>query len=389
VFPVEGPAAALRQLDALLDSETAAKIYLQPICLQPKGLAPAGTVAAGNCLLAGGPLAFSAVRVRARQSLRNAHSFDLPLPAALEWARTRASRGDGEPQGVLDRLMAPRPALAGIALNQARLMGVLNVTPDSFSDGGDFAKTASALERGEIMRAEGADIIDVGGESTRPGATPVTYEVERERVLGVVEGLSRDGAIVSIDTRRPQVMVDAVAAGAQLINDVSALTADPASLSTAAKLKAPVVLMHMQKTPETMQAAPHYDDALLDIYDALAARVAAAQAAGIPRDRLVVDPGIGFGKTVAHNLELLRGLALLHGLGCPVVVGVSRKSFLGRLTGGRLTGTETPKDRLPESLAAGLWALGQGAHILRVHDVAATRRAIAVWSQIGGIRPIP
>jgi dihydropteroate synthase len=390
---IQSSAADLRQIDALLDSrpdsdpddaEHDLKLYLQPIGLQPVRLHPFESADDTVLPLAGGAIGFAAIRVRLRPPAGPQLVLDVAVGPALDWAARRAAKSDGRVSQILDRLRASRPALAGITLDRPRLMGVLNVTPDSFSDGGDFAHAAAAFERGQIMMAEGADIIDVGGESTRPGATPVAPETERERVLGVIENLSRSGAVVSIDTRRPKVMAAAIAAGASIINDVSALSYDPASLAAAAKLNVPVVLMHMQMTPKTMQAAPHYDDALLDIYDALAARVTAAIGAGIPRAKLVVDPGIGFGKTVAHNLELLRGLALLHGLGCPVLVGVSRKSFLGRLTG-----TEDPRGRLPESLVAGLWALGQGAQILRVHDVGPTRRAIAVWGEIGGIWPSP
>lgn len=367
----EGVAAILRRLEGA--HARANRLYFQPIGLLPAGLAPAGSL-----LLAGGPMAFNALRVWVRPPGGKAQGFDLPLLAVQDWAETRAAKGDLDPKRVLERTSVARPALAGLTLDQPRLMGILNVTPDSFSDGGDFADFASARAHGRLMLAEGADLIDVGGESTRPGAAAVAPEVERERTLAVVADLALAGAVVSIDTRRAALMADAVNAGARIINDVSALSHDPDSLPTAARLKVPVVLMHMLRTPETMQVAPHYDSALLDIYDALAGRVAAAEAAGIERARLVVDPGIGFGKTLLHNLELLQGLALLQGLGCPVLVGVSRKSFLGRLTG-----NDDPRARLPESLAAGLWAVAQGAQILRVHDVGASRRALAVWGKIG------
>ena len=193
----------------------------------------------------------------------------------------------------------------------------------------------------------------------------------------MVRALADDGLLLSVDTRRAAVMDAALEAGARIVNDMSALNHDPEARTVVARHGAWAVLSHMQGTPETMQQAPRYDDASLDVFDALAAHVEAAKAAGIPRSRIIVDPGIGFGKTARHNLEILRDLALFHGLGCPLLVGASRKSFIGRLSAG-----EAPKARLPGSLAAGLHALGEGAHILRVHDVAETRQALAIWRGI-------
>jgi dihydropteroate synthase len=230
---------------------------------------------------------------------------------------------------------------------------------------------ARALE----LEAEGADILDIGGESTRPGAQPVEVEEEWGRVGPVIEALAGPvRARLSIDTRKPEIMRRAARAGVHLINDVSALSHDPGSLQAAAESGLPVVLMHAQGDPRTMQDKPTYADVALDVCDYLAARIAACEAAGIPRSRLIVDPGIGFGKTLAHNLALLSSLSLLHGLGCAVLLGASRKSFIGRLTG-----AADPDDRLPGSIAAALMGAAQGVQILRVHDVAATRQALALW----------
>jgi dihydropteroate synthase len=275
---------------------------------------------------------------------------------------------------VLQRLQQRRPAIAGIGLDRTRLMGVVNVTPDSFSDGGQFFSSEAAVAHGLQLEAEGADMLDVGGESTRPGAEAIGLEEECRRVLPVIEALARRARVpVSIDTRNAEVMRRAAAVGARIINDVSALTHDPASLGVAARTGLPVVLMHAQGDPRTMQHNPTYADVGLDVYDMLEARIDACVAAGIARERLVVDPGIGFGKTLVHNLALLGALTLFQCLGCAVLLGVSRKSFIAKLTGA------APDERLPGSLAGALLGAGQGVQILRVHDVAATRQALAVW----------
>ena len=264
-----------------------------------------------------------------------------------------------------------------MTLDRPRVMAVINVTPDSFSDGGDRLDSGRAIEDGLAMIAAGADLLDVGGESTRPGAEPVPLEEELRRVVPVVRGLASQGAVVSVDTRRAPVMAEALDAGAALVNDVTALAGDPESLPLVARAGVPAVLMHMQGEPGTMQTDPRYDDAALDIFEFLDARLAACEAHGIPRERLAIDPGIGFGKTLDHNIELLDQLALYHGLGCPLVLGVSRKSFIGRLSGG-----PAPKERMPGSLAAALAGVDRGAQIVRVHDVAETVQALEVWRAI-------
>jgi dihydropteroate synthase len=276
-------------------------------------------------------------------------------------------------------LTAPRAALRGIALDRPRIMGILNVTPDSFSDGGRFQSTGALLQTARAMA--GADILDIGGESTRPGAEEVPETVERDRVVPAIRTLREAGigTPISIDTRKAAVARAAMAAGASILNDVSALTFDPGLAPFAAMQRLPVILMHAQGTPATMQERPAYDDVVLDVYDALATRVQAAVAAGIARDRIVIDPGIGFGKTQAHNLALLARLSLFHGLGLPVLLGASRKKFIGALT------DEPQADRrLPGSLAVALHAVGQGVQVLRVHDVAETRGALTVWQAMTG-----
>ena len=276
------------------------------------------------------------------------------------------------------RLTSPRLTLQmgerTIRLDQPQVMGIVNVTPDSFSDGGAYADAQAAAEAGADMTAAGAAILDVGGESTRPGAKPVWEGDEIERVLPVVQRLAAGGQAVSIDTRKAAVAEAALGAGARFVNDVSGLTWDERMVGVVAASGAPVVIMHMAGDPQTMQDDPRYDDVLVDVFFWLEERIAAAEAAGIARDRILVDPGIGFGKSVAHNLALMNGLALFHALGCPIVLGASRKRMIGALA------NEVPADRrLPGSLALALKAVEQGAQIVRVHDVPETVQALKVW----------
>ncbi len=264
-------------------------------------------------------------------------------------------------------------------LSSPRVMGVLNVTPDSFSDGGHFLHIDDALRQAEEMVAEGAAIIDIGGESTRPGAAAVSLEQELARVLPVIERLAAAFDVpISIDTSKPEVMRAAVNVGARVINDVMALSA-PGAIAAAAESAVPVCLMHMQGKPRTMQRAPQYDDVVADIMRYLSDRVAACEAGGIARNRLLLDPGFGFGKTKAHNLALLKGLATLQRLGLPLLVGLSRKSMLGAVTG------RAVEERLAASVAAALMAVERGARIVRVHDVAATVDALALWQAVTNI----
>lgn len=336
--------------------------YLRPLGFL-KGRVAAEAIAAELAIpLGGGSLAFTLVEVidrvepgEIRREMRAASTVQ--IPASL------TGRRDYD-------------------LDCPEVMGIVNPTPDSFSDGRTYLDPGRAIAHAEAMILAGAKIIDIGGESTRPGAEPVAVDEEMRRVLPVIAGI-RDraaaaGVTISIDTRNAVTMQAALDAGAGMINDVTALTHDPASVGVAARSGAKVVLMHMQGDPRTMQLAPAYEDVVLDIYDYLEARVAAAVAAGIARSRLVIDPGIGFGKSVAHNLALIDQVSLFHGLGLPVLIGASRKGLIARLS------ADEPADqRLGGSLALELAAVAQGAQILRVHDVAETLQALRIAEAIG------
>jgi dihydropteroate synthase len=274
----------------------------------------------------------------------------------------------------IQNITQPRASFGGIAMNTTQVMGIVNVTPDSFSDGGRLADVEAGIAHGLKLAGEGAVILDVGGESTRPGSDAVSLEDEITRIEGVIAGLSKTHA-VSADTRKAEVMLAALQAGACMINDVSALGYDAKSAAVVANAQAPIVLMHAQGEPKTMQLNPRYEDVLLDVYDGLAASVAKAEAAGIARHNICVDPGIGFGKSFKQNLELMAGLSLFHGLGVPVLVGVSRKGFVGAVTGEKVAA-----DRVNGSLGGALQAAQQGAHILRVHDVKATVQSLKMFT---------
>jgi len=278
-----------------------------------------------------------------------------------------------------ERLTAPRAPVAGLDMGRTHLMGIVNVTPDSFSDGGRHDTPDRAVAHAKAMHAAGASLLDIGGESTRPGAQTVPEDEEIRRTAPVIERLSEvvDAAVISIDTRKAAVARAAVAAGAGLVNDVSGLTYDPDLAPYCAGRGLPVCIMHAQGDPETMQANPSYDNVLLDVYDFLETQVAKLEDLGLPRSQIIVDPGIGFGKTVAHNLTLLNGLALFHGLGCPLLVGASRKRFIGTISG-----VEDAPARVHGSVSVALSAMAQGAQILRVHDVAETAQAAALWQAI-------
>ena len=262
-----------------------------------------------------------------------------------------------------------------LSLDRPLIMGVVNVTPDSFSDGGRYATTEHAAAHASVLIGEGADIVDIGGESTRPNAAPVAFEEERRRVLPVLEALRDCGIPVSVDTQNPALMREAIAAGASMVNDINALAA-PGALEAVADTAAAVCLMHKRGDPKTMQQDPHYEDVVREVREFLAARVTAAERAGMIRERIVIDPGFGFGKTFEHNLALLRELRQFAALGAPVVAGLSRKAMLGTITG-RDVG-----ERVFASIAAALIAVENGARILRAHDVAATRDALAVWNAV-------
>jgi dihydropteroate synthase len=260
-----------------------------------------------------------------------------------------------------------------------KVMGVVNVTPDSFSDGGRLGSPADALELARRLVAEGADLLDVGGESSRPGSDPVPLEEEIRRVIPAVEAFAHGlGVPVSVDTTKAEVARRALAAGASVINDITALGGDPDLARVVADSGAGVVLMHMRGVPKTMQADPRYDDVVAEVYEFLARRVEAAEAAGIPRERVAIDPGIGFGKTSEHNLDLLRNLGRFATLGCAVLVGTSRKGFLGTVTG------RPVEQRATASVVASLFAATRGADVVRVHDVGPMVDAVKVWKALGG-----
>ena len=372
--------AALDRVRTALRAQRGGRFWLCPQALL-SGVTAEAAIADGQALpLAGGVmgLAFSQVEIVARDETvaTGMTGAVVSLDQAKRWAAASGLAARHENQ--LKALTAPRGHWAGLQFSRPRIMGILNVTPDSFSDGGDHLDAATAVASGKAMLAVGADILDIGGESTRPGAQPVDPAEEIRRVEPAVRELANAGALVSIDTRHAATMKAALAAGARIINDVSALTSDPESLSVAARSEARVVLMHMLGDPRTMQRDPVYAAAPLDILDYLEGRIAACMAGGVPRGRIAVDPGVGFGKRLRHNLQIMARLSLLHLTGCPILLGASRKSFIASATD-----RETPaKGRLPGSLAAALSALDQGVQILRVHDVAETWQAAEVWRGI-------
>jgi dihydropteroate synthase len=347
------------------------------VLLLPLGLAREGRALTTALPLAGSGLAFASCEVTILSGQRQLQRVVLPTDGVLAWAEAQAPDHREALEARLRALTAPRAAFAGLSMERPRIMGIINVTPDSFSDGGDRLDAGVAVEAGRRMLEEGADLLDVGGESTRPGSEPVAVEEELRRVLPVVRALAAEGAKVSIDSRHARVMAEAAAAGAAVINDVTALTGDPESLRVASASGLPVILMHMRGEPRSMQKDPRYGDVTAEIFAYLEKRVAACREAGIPLERIAVDPGIGFGKTIGHNLTLLDRLAAFQGLGCPVLLGASRKRFIGTL--GQ---AEEPKDRLAGSLACALAGAERGVQMIRVHDVAETRQAINLQQAI-------
>ncbi len=347
--------------------------------LRPDGLLTGSTaataIAHGQALsLAGGDIAFTLVEVLTRTA-DGPVAAQAPLHRLRWWAEQQGPALRERIEIQLSRLAAKRQPWAGLSLDRALVMGILNVTPDSLF-AGTGTESDQAIARGRALMEAGADIVDIGAESTRPGADPVTPEEEMRRLEPVIRALASAGATISVDTRRAVVMKAALSWGAHAINDVAGLEGE-ACMETVARTGAPVILMHMRGEPGTMQNDPQYDLPSLDIADYLAHRVALCEEAGIPLHRIVVDPGIGFGKTVAHNLEILARLSLYQGLGCGVALGLSRKSTIGRVAGGAPV-----EERMPGSIAGALQGLRQGVQILRVHDVAETRQAVAVWQAI-------
>ncbi len=344
--------------------------------LRPVGLLygdAARTAVAGNAALA---LTNTGISFTHFEIVTGARGGDArQLVAAGDLAKS----GDQHVRQLIGRITEPRADFAGLLLDRPRLMGIVNVTPDSFSDGGRFASGKNAIRQGRLLAAEGADIVDIGGESTRPGAEFVSEQEEHDRVNHVVATLSGENICVSVDSRRSGIMRAALDAGARVINDISALEFDSKSASVVAEAGCPVVLMHVRGEPKTMQDNPQYSDVVTDVYDYLEGRVQAAVAAGIDRSKIVADPGIGFGKTFAQNLELLEHLTLFHMLGVPILVGSSRKGFIGAVTG-----VSDASKRAAGSVGAALASAMQGVQILRVHDVAETGQALKVWRRASG-----
>jgi dihydropteroate synthase len=325
-----------------------------------------------------GPLAFAVVEI----SYLNNQSIKTALVPRSQYESPQCGIENGVRIHVDARLTEfarSRHLFASTELTYPLIMGIVNVTPDSFSDGGRFHDANAAIAHGLSLRDAGASIVDVGGESTRPGAAPVAPEEEIARIAPVVRGLVSQGVCVSIDTRRSAVMAAAFEAGARIVNDVTALAGDSKSLRLVTNADVAVILMHMQGEPRTMQNNPAYAWAPGDVYDFLRARIEACLNAGMAPEQIAIDPGIGFGKNVAHNATVMDHFGLFHGLGHPLVFGASRKSFIAQMSLG-----ESPDKRLAGSLAAALHAVAQGAHILRVHDVTETRQALAVAAEVAG-----
>jgi dihydropteroate synthase len=343
-----------------------AKLYVRPIGLLYGATADAA-VADGLALpLAGGPIAFTAAElIEGEAGKTRMRLFAAP---AL------ASSGDADLAALIARITAKRSPFAGLALDRPVLMGIVNVTPDSFSDGGLFDTKEAAIVQAAELATAGAAIVDVGGESTRPGSDPVDEKEELARVVPVIAGLAGLPAVISVDTRKAAVARAAAKQGAKILNDVSALTRDAKSLQVAVETGLSLVLMHAQGEPKTMQDNPRYADVVLEVFDYLETRIGTAVKAGIEPSRIAGDPGLGFGKTLAHNLALLAHTTLFHGLGVPLLVGGSRKRFIRGVLGG-----EEPHSREPGSQAVAIAAAAQGAQILRVHDVAGSRQGLTVW----------
>ncbi len=346
-----------------------AGVYLRPAGLLGGNAARQAVEQGKAGLIAGGWAAFSLVEVVRRdgeQVKRNWFSY----PEV-------ATSNEAVLADLLAQIIAPRSPVAGLLMTEPQIMGIVNVTPDSFSDGGQFLASDAAIAHSQQLHRDGASMLDIGGESTRPGAELVNDDQEIERIVPVLKGLkglANLNATLSVDTRKPSVMEHAATAGAGFINDVTALTFSPDSLPAAAKTNLPICLMHSQGTPQTMQNNPQYDEVVLDVYNYLSDRIAACLQAGIDKSRIVIDPGIGFGKTVRHNLALIDEITMFHGLGVPILLGASRKSFIGTVAGDKDAGR-----RLSGSLAAALNGLRSGVQILRVHDVGETVQAVQIW----------
>ena len=351
-------------------------IYLQPTGIfwdrsQARRIDDADVPTWRGLPLAGGRLSFAALEILTRSATGTRRKMVVLGDAfSGDWGRDGLAASD-----ILTALSEPRPRIAGLSLERPRIMGIVNVTPDSFSDGGQHASTKAAIDHALRLAEEGADILDIGGESTRPGSEAVALDEELQRVIPVIEGVrAKTDKLISVDTRKAEVMRRAAQAGADILNDVSALSHDPMALEVAAESGLPVMLMHAQGDPKTMNDNPQYSDVVLDVFDFLESRIRACEAAGIPKAKIVADPGIGFGKHLHHNVAVMAGLSLYHGLGVPLMLGASRKKMIGQLCN-----VDQPQDRVPGSLACVLAGAQAGVQIFRVHDVKETKQALEVW----------
>lgn len=355
-----------------LDGIPESAIYAVPRALV-SGVLAERLIAGGQALrLCGRSMAFAAVEVAVRKPERvDRHASS--VTAFDPWRRVLKPNHRDHVSQLIENLSAHRSPFAGLRMDRTQIMGIVNVAPDSFSDGGDHATPETAITHAVGLAEAGADILDVGGESTRPGARPVTPDDEQRRVLPVIRTLAEKGLVVSIDTRHATTMGAALDAGATVVNDVTALKGDSRALNIIAQHNAPVVLVHMQGEPRTMQSDPSYVWTPADIFDALADRIQVCISAGLDKSSICVDPGIGFGKNDSQNLDLLNAVTILHGLGCPVMLGASRKSFIGRLSD-----TADPKKRLAGSVAVAVSGAAQGVQFLRVHDAMETRQALTI-----------
>ena len=345
-------------------------LYCRPVNLIYLPQIDQDTRESSYCRLAGGSIVFEKIELILRDQ-QHIYSFESSIDAARAWALAEGCIEELDKQMLM--IVSRRAGYFEEKDTSPLLMGIINVSPDSFFGAATSFNTEAAISRAHSLIAEGVDIIDVGGESTRPGSRSIKTSEEIDRVIAVIEGIKGFGVPISIDTSKPKVMEAALSAGASIINDITALTGDPNSLSLAAKYKVPVVLMHMKGTPLTMQKRPQYDSAILDVFDYLKWRISVCLQAGILPENLIIDPGIGFGKNDDHNISILKRISLLHSLGFPILLGMSRKSIIASLSDG-----EPVDKRLPGSLSAAIYAAGQGVQLLRVHDVSETRQALAI-----------
>lgn len=358
-------------------------LYLRPLGLVYGSVASQVVISSNGFLLAGGKIAYTLCEIiQPGGSMGYGATRVCSIQEVVSWSKKEGEDVSKCVDDYLDAISAPRKLFSNFPKvfkekNTPKIMGIVNITPDSFSDGGKYLAFEDALSHSISLLDHGADIIDVGGESTRPGAEIVDEDEEIKRTIPLIKELSNRGVITSIDSRKSKVMSAALAAGAKIVNDVSALTFDQESIEIVKRKGVPVILMHMQGNPKTMQQSPKYACAPLDIFDYLKERIQCCNNHGIGKSQIIIDPGIGFGKTAEHNIEILNYLTLFHGLGCCVLVGFSRKRFISQVC--REVAEE---ERLAGSLSAALISLNQGVQFLRVHDVFETKQAISVWNSM-------